>query len=144
MTRPARLLLDTHCWLWTWHGDTSRIPPAFAAELNAAAEDNRLLVHTISVWEVGMLVKKRRLTLDRPVRQWLDEALYMPGVRVAEFSPEIATEAALLDAPVLTDPVDRILVATAQVLGATLVTLDPRILDWAAGGGVRVMGSAAQ
>lgn len=144
MTRPARLLLDTHFWLWTWHGDSSRIPPSFAAELNAAAEDDRLLVHTISVWEVGMLVKKRRLSLDRPVREWLDEALHMPGLRLAQFTPEIATEAALLEAPTVTDPVDRILVATAQVLGAILVTVDRRILDYAAGGGVRVMGNAAQ
>ncbi len=139
MTQPTRLLLDTHFWIWGRQGDGGRISPSVAATLNAAAEEDRLLVHTISVWEVGLLVKKRRITLDRPVRQWIDEALHMPGVRVAEFTPAIAVEAALLDAPELTDPVDRILVAAAQVLGATLVTQDRRIVDWARGGSIRIL-----
>jgi PIN domain nuclease of toxin-antitoxin system len=60
-------------------------------------------------------------------------------LRVAEVTPEIAVAAILLEAPALTDPVDRILVASTQVLGATLVTKDRKILDWAATGGVRVM-----
>lgn len=140
MTPATPLLLDTHFWIWSLQGETNRISPSVTATLNTAAEEGRLLVHPMSVWEVGLLVKKRRITLDRPVRQWIDEALHLPGVRVAEFSPEIAMEAALLDAPELKDPVDRILVAAAQALGATLVTLDRKILDWAAGGGVRVMG----
>ncbi len=140
MTTATRLLLDTHFWIWTWQGETRRVPPGLAAELNAAAREDRLLVHTISVWEVGMLVQKRRITLDRPVRQWIDEALHMPGVRVAEFTPDLAVEAALLDAPELKDPVDRILVAAAQALGATLVTQDQKIVDWAQGGGIRILG----
>ncbi|MFN2317370.1 MAG: type II toxin-antitoxin system VapC family toxin [Gemmatimonadales bacterium] len=140
MTPAPRLLLDTHFWIWTWQGETRRIRPTLAAELNAAARENRLMVHTISIWEVGLLVKKRRIALDRPVRQWIDEALHMPGVRVAQLTPEVAMEAALLDAPELTDPVDRILVATAQMLGATLVTLDREIRRFAESGGVRVMG----
>lgn len=139
MTQATQLLLDTHFWLWGRQGDGGRIPPSVAATLNAAAEEDRLLIHTISVWEVGILVKKGRITLDRPVRQWIDKALHMPGVRVAEFTPDIAVEAALLDATELRDPVDRILVAAAQVLGATLVTQDRRILDWARGGGIRIL-----
>lgn len=139
MTPVTRLLLDTHFWIWTWQGETRRIPPALAAVLNAAAREDRLLVHTISVWEVGMLVKKRRIMLDRPVRQWIDEALHMPGVRVAEFTPEVAMEAALLEATELRDPVDRTLVAAAQAIGATLVTQDRRIIEWARGGGIRIL-----
>ncbi len=140
MNPAPRLLLDTHFWIWTLQGETNRISSSVAAMLNAAAEEDRLLVHTISVWEVGMLVQKRRITFDRPVRHWIDEALHMPGVRVAEFTPEIAMEAALLDAPELTDPVDRILVAAAQAIGATLVTQDRKIVDWARGGGIRILG----
>jgi PIN domain nuclease of toxin-antitoxin system len=139
MTGETRLLLDTHFWIWGREYDNRRISRHLAERLDAAAVEGRLLLHPISAWEVGLLVKKRRLTLDRPVRQWLDEALHLPGIRVVEFTPEIAMESALLEAPALTDPVDRILVATAQVLGATLLTSDRKILDWAAGGGVRVM-----
>lgn len=139
MIRETRLLLDTHFWIWGRQGDGGRIPPSFAAALDAAAAEERVLVHPISAWEVGLLVRKRRITLDRPVRQWIDEALHFPGVRVAEFTAEIAVEAALLDAPELTDPVDRILVATAQTTGAILVTQDRRIATWAQGNGLRIL-----
>jgi PIN domain nuclease of toxin-antitoxin system len=139
MTGETLLLLDTHFWIWGRQGDGGRIPPALASTLDAAAAEDRLLVHTISVWEVGLLVRKRRITLDRPVRQWIAEALHIPGVRVAEFTPEIALDAALLDAPELTDPVDRILVATAQILGAALVTIDQRIVGCSDTLGLRVL-----
>lgn len=133
------LLLDTHFWIWGQQDDERHLSRELAKHLDAAAAEGRLLIHPISVWEVGMLVRRRRITLDRPMRQWLDEALNRPGVRMVEFTTEIAMESALLDAPTLTDPVDRSLVATAQILGATLVTMDQKILDWAANGGVRVM-----
>ena len=44
-------------------------------------------------------------------------------------SPAIATELASLPDSFHRDPADRILVATARVLGVTLLTQDHRIID---------------
>jgi PIN domain nuclease of toxin-antitoxin system len=43
--------------------------------------------------------------------------------------PAVAAEVALLPKNLHRDPADRILLATARVLGATLVTQDRRLID---------------
>lgn len=139
MTDPSVLLLDTHIWIWLVEGD-NRLTRRLVDSLHAAAEHHGLWVHPISAWEVAMLNRKGRLNLSRPVRQWIVEATNLPGIEVAPVTPAVAAEAALLETPGLTDPVDRWLVAAAWTEGVTLVTLDREILRFAESGGVRVMG----
>ena len=67
--------------------------------------------------------------LTIPLREWLDKAAAPPLVRRQGISPAIATELAALPVSFHRDPADRVLVATALVLGATLLTQDRRILD---------------
>jgi PIN domain nuclease of toxin-antitoxin system len=59
-------------------------------------------------------------------------------VRIAEFNAETAVDAGHIPRTALADPVDRLLVATARRLDATLVTADRAILTYARGGHVRV------
>lgn len=49
-------------------------------------------------------------------------------------STEIAIEAGGLPGGFRSDPADLIIVATARITGATLITRDRRILDYAAAG----------
>jgi PIN domain nuclease of toxin-antitoxin system len=66
--------------------------------------------------------------LDRPLREWLEQATALPLVRRVEISPAVAAEVAALPATFQRDPADRIIVATARVLGAKLVTSDRAII----------------
>jgi PIN domain nuclease of toxin-antitoxin system len=50
-------------------------------------------------------------------------------VRRVGITPAIASELAALPTSFHRDPADRILVATARVLGATLLTQDDRVID---------------
>ena len=51
----------------------------------------------------------------------------------------VAIESTRLPGTPRRDPADRILIATARLIGATLVTCDKAILDYAADGHVRVL-----
>ena len=93
----------------------------------------------MSVWEVGTLVRKGRIAFTSPVEDWVDQALGLPGIFLLDLSPRSALQGALLDSTRLTDPVDRMLVAAARIEGATLVTADRRILDFAEGGAVQIL-----
>ena len=64
-----------------------------------------------------------------PLREWLEKASAPPLVRRHGISPAIAAEVAALADSFHRDPADRILVATARILGATLLTHDRRILE---------------
>ena len=76
-----------------------------------------------------MLHNLGRIRLSIPLREWLELAVAPPLVRRQGVSPAIAAEVASLPDSFHRDPADRILVATARVLGATLLTQDRRIID---------------
>ena len=67
-----------------------------------------------------------------PPEQWISMALATGGVRTAEVSAAIGVDAGRISRAALTDPLDRLLVATARQLDATFVTCDIRILGYAA------------
>ena len=130
MTRPESLLLDTHVWIWTLEGSTDRLRPQVVERIEGAARDGALYVHPLSIWEIGTLVRRDRLTLSGPVERWVEEALEVPGLSLVPLSGAAALSAAKLPDSFPGDPVDRLLVASAYHLGATLVTCDRQILDF--------------
>ncbi len=121
-------LLDTHVLIW-WLNDLTRLSPQQKEVVEAATPDTPLHVSDISLWEVAMLQSLGRIRLALPLREWLDRAVAPPLVRRHGISPAIAAEVAALPDSFHRDPADRILVATARVLGATLLTSDRRIAD---------------
>ncbi len=132
------LVLDTHVWIWLVAGDAALARRAREAIENAAVE-GAVVVPAISVWEVAMLEAHGRIVLAKPCAQWVNEALAAPGLALGALAPEIAVESCNLPAPFHDDPADRMIVATARVAGATLLTRDKRILDYGARGHVAVM-----
>lgn len=121
-------LLDTHVLLW-WLNEHKRLSPNQRNLIQSADANSPLLVSEISLWEVAMLHDRGRINLHIPLREWLDKAVAAPLVRRYGVSPAIAAEVAALPASFHRDPADRILVATARVLGATLLTQDRRIIN---------------
>lgn len=126
----APLLLDTHVWIWVIEGRTDEVPSSVLHAVERAQADGRVWISAISVWEVGMLEAKGRLTLSRGTRDWVRRALGIPGVRLAELSPEVALDSSSLPGTIHGDPADRILIATARHLGATMVTRDRHIVGY--------------
>ena len=123
-----KALLDTHILL-CWHGDRDRLSRQQREAIASANADSPLLVSDISLWEVAMLHELGRIRLAIPLREWLEKAVARPLVRRQGISPAVAAELASLPDCFYRDPADRILVATARVTGATLLTRDRRIVE---------------
>ncbi len=134
-----RLLLDTHVWLWTLEGVGGKFSEGCLAQLRQASPYGLLWVSVISVWEIATLESLGRLSLSRPCEEWVSEALAATGMNLAEVTSEIAVGSARLSRQLLADPADRILVATARHLNATLVTADRAILAYGSRGHLNVM-----
>jgi len=135
----APLLLDTHCWLWAQLGLIEKLSRAALSAIRSAESTGRLQVSVISVWELGMLEKRRRVVLPRNIGPWVEEALAKPGISLAHLTPEVAIESVHLPGDLHGDPADRMIVATARVLGATLVTKDSRLIEYSQLRHVRVL-----
>jgi PIN domain nuclease of toxin-antitoxin system len=133
------LLLDTHCWLWAQLGLVQRFSRAALSAIRRAESGGRLYISVISIWELGMLAKWGRVSLPMNIRAWVDEALAKPGLSLAPFNAEIALESVYLPGELHGDPADRILVATARVLGAILLTKDARLIEYSQLRHVRVL-----
>jgi PIN domain nuclease of toxin-antitoxin system len=124
------LLLDTHCWLWAQLGIIQRLSPSALSAIRDAESVGGLRVSVISVWELAMLEQRGRVALPMNIRTWVDQALKQPGISVAPLTPEIVIESVHLPGELHGDPADRILVATARVLGAKLLTKDAQLIRY--------------
>src|ERR1019366_3337976 len=107
--------------------------------IHEASRQDRILVSAITAWEIEVLASKKRIDLDRDAMEWLRGVLSFAGVSLVPLEPEIAVASTCLPWEMPADPADRILVATARHLGATLVTADHALLDLAVKGNFRVI-----
>ena len=95
---------------------------------DAAIEVGELAVSVISFWEVALLLTLGRLRIREPATRWRHELLER-GVVELPLGGGTCIAAAQLE-QFHADPADRFMVATAQAVGARLVTADQRILAW--------------
>ncbi len=127
-----KLLLDTHVWLWALTGN-SKLTEKFAQTFDKILGTHGIFVSPMSVWEIGMLVEKKRIEIDMDVLDWVNQALEEAGLQVCPITPRIAIQSTRLPGNVHGDPVDRLLIATAHEENAVLVTCDEKILEYGIG-----------
>jgi len=130
---PELLLLDTHVWLWLVAGSPELSTQA-RHTIDTAAAAGALRIAAISLWEIVLLATRGRIVLSKSIGSWLEEALAEPGPAIDPLTLQIATDSYALPGEFHRDPADRLIVATARVANATLMTRDRRILDYAACG----------
>ncbi len=131
------VLLDTCALLWLME-EAEFSAPALEA-VDEAARERILWVSPISAWEVGVLSSARALVLSMPVQTWFESILDLPGVGLAELTPNVYIESSFLPGAPPGDIADRLLIAAARAYGLTIVTRDGAMLDYAGEGHVRAM-----
>jgi PIN domain nuclease of toxin-antitoxin system len=119
-----KLLLDTHIWVWSVL-EPRRLSARVARELSNPA--NQLWLSAVSVWELQLLVRKKRIELGEETEPWVRKALDLLQLYEAPLTIEVALEVSALNVT-HGDPADHFLVATARVFGLTLVTSDERLI----------------
>lgn len=112
------ILLDTHIWVrWL-------IAENIGSELIDLIENSEeVCVSSISCWEVILLAKRGRITLPVSAEQWIETGLHEAQTTCLAIDRQIAVLAA--DLPDHhRDPADRIIIATAIINGAQLISFD--------------------
>jgi PIN domain nuclease of toxin-antitoxin system len=124
----VKAFLDTNVLLG-WLEQSPRLSRRQMKVLRSATEEQPLWVSDISLWEIATLSRLGRIRLHLPVREFLERAVAPPLVQCMRITAAVAAEVASLPDTFTRDPADRIIVASARVLGATLLTRDQRIVD---------------
>jgi len=125
----VKYVLDTHVWIW-WQVNPKKISRKVGSLLKHPAHYEELLLSAISPWEFCKLLAKGRLGINCDPEKWLAAALDMPKLRIVALTPRIALASTTLPACFHDDPADQIIVATARVEQATLLTKDERIQEY--------------
>jgi len=120
------ILLDTHAVVW-WLAESSSLSSAAKRAIRGHSTLGGLAVSTISVLEIATAVRRGRLQFKVPLEQWLSDMRSIPELRLEPVSTDIAALAGSLLEPMHGDPADRLIVATAMILGVPLVTADEKL-----------------
>lgn len=131
------ILLDTNVLLWRVD-DEKRLSEDARQAIDQAAGRNEACVSAISFWEMAMLIRKRRITLDRPLREWSRIVCGSNGLRLVPVDDAVAIDAGELEG-IHGDPADRTIIATARMLACPLFTSDRKILAYAEAGHLRAI-----
>lgn len=121
------IILDTHIWIW-WVDENPKLS-AQNLEIIQTHQDSSLGISIISCWEIAKLVEKGRLSFDCTAEEWLELALAYPGIELLDLSLPIVLQSTRLSG-FHNDPADQIIVATAKVYNASLLTQDQKILNY--------------
>lgn len=121
------IVLDTHAWVW-WVSDPRLLPePSRRAIQESLDAGEPVHVSTMSSWEVAMLVARGRLELVMGLDDWIALAESAPEITFVRVDNPIALRAVGLEGFPHRDPADRLIAATALLMGATLITADARL-----------------
>jgi PIN domain nuclease of toxin-antitoxin system len=129
MNRNNPLVIDTHVWLWFVLGD-QKLCKKSRNLIEESTTKAMLNLSCISLWEVAMLESKGRIVFSKECNMWLHEASAMPGLNIVQITADIAFDSSRLPLEFHGDPADRIIVATARSIDATLLTKDHKILEY--------------
>lgn len=119
-------LLDTCAWI-----DAFSAPELLRAPVRKLIRSQSLIhIPSISLLEVARKEAKGDLIFGMPLAGWFELALPANRVKVIDLSPAISIDSTRLPEWEHKDSADRIVVATARVLGLTVLTSDQRILEY--------------
>ena len=120
------VILDTHAWIFYATG--ARLAKRGLQRIERARRSGRLQIAAVSLWEVALLARERKLRFVQPAGEWFRDALVQTEVSVAALDVEIAIGAARL-VHLLRDPADCQIAGTALCAGVPLGTRDARLLE---------------
>ncbi len=133
------LLLDTHVWIWLMNGSDEINRKEYLRVIEQYARRDALRLCAISVWELGMLVAKKRLTLSQDVSQWVKESFKRQGLSLEPLTTDIMLESTQMGDDVHGDPADRLILTTAKTIHAALMTADVKMIAYCQRHGLAVV-----
>ena len=122
--------MDTHILAWMLLSP-EKLSHKTKKVIEEAQKNHQLLISVVTLWEIAMLIQKKRLSTLIPLKSFLENIEALPGLHIEPLNSDIIAESVLLPDLLHADPFDRLIVATARCLNSTLLTKDGKILEWA-------------
>ena len=121
------IVLDTHVWIW-FISNPEYLSKRAEKAVNVAATDKRILISSISAWELALLVKKERLKLTLEVTDWIAKSESLPFIQFVPVTNSIALKSVNLPLPLHLEPEDCIIIETASSEGELVINKNKKLL----------------
>ena len=120
------IMLDTHIIIWDAL-QPQKLSPKARKMIDQANEMGKIFIADISLWEIAMLMAKKRLVIDTTYAEFISLIRAANHYVFESITPEIAELSASLNSGINLDPADRLICATSIVRGTPLVTADSNL-----------------
>jgi len=117
------IVLDTHVIVWNAL-QPERLSQKAKKIIARANQEDGILFCDISLWEIAMLIHKKRVVVDTTYAEFIHLLLASNKYILKRITPEIAELSTTFPATVSKDLADRIISATSVIEHAQLVTAD--------------------
>lgn len=124
------LLLDTHVWIWLMNASPELAHKGYLKIIDKYSFNNNLRLCPISIWELGMLVAKNRLTLPKDVSIWVKDSFKEYGLILEALTIDILLESTKMGDSFHGDPADRLILTTAKTIEASVMTADEKMIAY--------------
>jgi PIN domain nuclease of toxin-antitoxin system len=121
------ITVDTHIIIW------DALKPELLSrkakkELQRANQKDGIIFCDISLWEIAMLIQKRRMDIDVSYLEFISLVIAANNYIFQSITPEIADLSTRLNIKDVLDPADRIIAATSKITNTPLITADKNLL----------------
>ena len=120
------IILDTCAILWDSLAP-EKLSTKAKRRIDNADKGNKLIICDISIWEIAMLVKRNRISIDASSSEFINLYLKTRNIEIKRITPEIAELSVKLGAEINNDPADRLIAATSILYNAPIVTADQNL-----------------
>ncbi len=120
------IMLDTPSLIW-WVNRNAELSAPALGQIEAQRPGGKILISSISAWQVAEWAAQGRLGLRMEPATWLALIAAVPETVFLPIDNEIALHAASLPAPAPPTLPARILIATARAHGCPLVTCNAEL-----------------
>ena len=122
-----KILLDTCTVIWSIAEPEKLTKKVKKLLIN---EDAEIFVSVISCAEIACATERGRIRLNKHWRKWFRHYINLNNWSCIDINSQIIEEAFSIPGKFHTDPADRIIVATARLYSAILITADKKILEY--------------
>ncbi len=133
-----KIILDTHILIWSLLTPDNLSEP-IKQIISKSQDNNNLFISSISLWEIAMLIERKRINLYERTSNFLNSIANIDGLNLIQINANIATESVALPGNFNSDPADCIIIASAREIAGTLITRDNKIIEWAQQGFIKLL-----
>jgi PIN domain nuclease of toxin-antitoxin system len=120
------IVLDTCAIIWDAL-EPKKLSRVAKTAIKSANQNDGIWFCEISLWEIAMLMSKKRLVPGTSYAQFIQLVLNSNQYHLVGLNTEIAELSANLPSQINADPADRIIAATAIIKKSPLVTADKNL-----------------